>query len=308
MLHRLFRGGARRSLPSRERMSVVVVAYNMARELPRTIETLAASMQLGMSEDDYEIVVVDNGSTRPFDRGQIESIAGNISVLDVPSPNASPAKAVNFGVARSRFPIIGILIDGARMASPGLLFQARRALSIGPDVVVGTFGFHIGSKVQMEAVHDGYNQQAEDKILEECNWREDPYRLFSVSVLAGSSSRGWFYLPQETNAVFLRRTQFEALGGFDERFVLPGGGLVNHDFWIRACNAPSSQIVMLIGEATFHQFHGGAATNARQSPWAVFTEEYARVTGHAYAHKDRQYTLYGSFGAEARRHLFSSAL
>jgi cellulose synthase/poly-beta-1,6-N-acetylglucosamine synthase-like glycosyltransferase len=48
-------------------MSVVVVAYNMAREMLRTLLSLSASYQRDIHADDYEVIVVDNGSTPPLD-------------------------------------------------------------------------------------------------------------------------------------------------------------------------------------------------------------------------------------------------
>lgn len=283
-----------------EKLSVIVVAYNMSRELPRTIKTLSSAMQLGLNEDDYEIVIVDNGSRVPFDRKLISGLSGNIRFVDVVNPDASPAKAINLGVSQARYPLVGILIDGARMASPGLLVRAREALSLGPQTIAGTIGFHLGSKVQMESVHEGYDQAAEDSLLASARWEEDGYRLFDISVLAGSSAKGWFELPEETNAVFLHRGQFERLGGFDERFKSPGGGLVNHHFWARCCNDPGSRVVMLLGEATFHQFHGGVATNARQSPWTEFAEEYQAIAGKPYAPVSGNPILFGSLPASLR--------
>lgn len=306
MMRKLF-ASARSALPGSEtRMSVVVVAYNMVRELPRTIETLSARMQRGLVSEDYEIIVVDNGSRRPFDRQQVLSYGNNISIIDVPDPNVSPARAINLAVSQARFPLIGVLIDGARMASPGLLAAARDALSLGQDRVVGTFGFHLGHKIQMEAVFDGYDEAVEDRLLNTLDWRKDAYSLFEISVFAGSSAKGWFALPEETNALFLHRSRFDSLGGFDARFVLPGGGLVNHDFWTRACAAEASRVVMLLGEGTFHQFHGGVATNARTSPWASFAAEYRSVTGKDYAPVSAAFTLYGALAPQARRHLLKS--
>ncbi len=49
------------------RVSVVVVAHDMARELPRTLRTLDPRRQVGIDADDYEVVLVDNGSPVPVD-------------------------------------------------------------------------------------------------------------------------------------------------------------------------------------------------------------------------------------------------
>jgi len=62
---------------------------------------------------------------------------------------------------------------------------------------------------------------------------------------------------------FVRRDAYDRLGGFDERFDFPGGGFVNLDFFRRTVLRKGSELVMLLGEGTFHQLHGGIATNAR---------------------------------------------
>ena len=56
------------------------------------------------------------------------------------------------------------------------------------------------------------------------------------------------------------RIEFDRLGGFDERYEEPGGGLVNLDFYARAV-AAADYVWTLLGEGTFHQVHGGAATS-----------------------------------------------
>ena len=52
------------------------------------------------------------------------------------------------------------------------------------------------------------------------------------------------------------------MNGVDQRFDAPGGGFANNDIIIRACELPDSRFVILLGEGTFHQLHGGIATNA----------------------------------------------
>lgn len=283
------------------RLSIVIVCYNMAREIPRTLESLSPLLQHDVSADDYEIIVVDNGSSQPADPEYCLRYGANVTLLSTPSPNASPARAIKWGVAHAQYPNLGILIDGARMASPGLLARAREALAISETSVVGTIGFHLGPKVQMESVAEGYNQEAEDRLLASVDWQSDAYRLFEISSLAGSSANGWFSLPAETNAVFLSRAFFDTLGGYDERFVSPGGGLINHDFWNRVCACPESRVVMLLGEGTFHQVHGGVATNARVSPWESFAAEYAQIRGETYRQVMCPFRLYGSLGGAGLR-------
>ena len=126
--------------------------------------------------------------------------------------------------------------------------------------MIGTLAFHLGPTTQMESLKNGYSQSIEDKLLAQSGWQDDGYRLFGISAFAGSSAGGWFELPAESNAVFLRAAHWRDLGGLDERFVSPGGGLVNLDLWSRICGDADGELILLLGEATFHQFHGGVAT------------------------------------------------
>src|SRR5262245_35568126 len=40
-------------------LSIVVIEFNMAREVPRTILSLSPAMQRGLERDEYEIILVD---------------------------------------------------------------------------------------------------------------------------------------------------------------------------------------------------------------------------------------------------------
>jgi hypothetical protein len=75
------------------------------------------------------------------------------------------------------------------------------------------------------------------------------------------------------------------LGGFDEKFITPGGGIVNLDIFSRALQTPGLDPVLLLGEASFHQFHGGVATNVtkEEHPWDDYIEEYKKIRGTDYS-------------------------
>jgi glycosyltransferase involved in cell wall biosynthesis len=245
-----------RSVPE---ISLVVVMYNMAREAPRTLYTLSAANQKNMAADRYEVIVVDNGSTPPLDPKILQQLDGNFRLIRMEHASPSPVAAINRGIAEARGKLIGVLIDGARMASPGLLSLAAKADKLADRAAILTLGFHLGSQVQMESVRQGYNQTQEDQLLAQSGWRQNGYRLFDISVFAGSSSGGWFRPISESNAIFMRKALWDELGGFDARFRTPGGGLVNLDLLARAV-AAADTVVTLLGEGTFHQVHGGIAT------------------------------------------------
>ena len=91
--------------------------------------------------------------------------------------------------------------------------------------------YHLGASSHMDAEATGYDQHVEDELLAGSGWQEDGYRLFTVSSLAASSGRGWFNPMGESSALFMPKQLWRELGGLDERFALPGGGLVNHDLY-----------------------------------------------------------------------------
>src|ERR1700730_6938915 len=83
-------------------LSVVVVTYNMPRELPRTLLSLSATYQRHVHADDYEIIVVHNGSPPPVDRAAIDGLRGNFRLIRIDRASPSPAHAVNRGIAEAK--------------------------------------------------------------------------------------------------------------------------------------------------------------------------------------------------------------
>jgi glycosyltransferase involved in cell wall biosynthesis len=288
-------------------LSIVVVSYNMKRELPRTLCTLSASMQRGIAADDYEVIVVDNGSTLPFCEAECRRWLPKLIVHHMENPTPSPVPAVNKGLQIARGRLIGVFIDGARMATPGMLATALLASRLHERPVIGTLAFHLGSEVQMESVRKGYNKAVEDALLGSIGWEEDGYRLFGASVFAGSSAKGWFVLPAETNALFLTAPHWRELDGYDAAFVTPGGGLANLDIWARVCADERSCVIMLVGEATFHQVHGGIATNSLEPPLDLFQKEYRLIRGQPFIVPHRQPKFLGATPRPAMHWIDASA-
>ncbi len=263
-------------------ISIVVVAFNMGRELPRTLRTLSPAMQQGVAPRQIEILVVDNGSDQPLTEADCPIDGVRVRWLHVDNPTPSPVAAVHLGLSLASHPLVGVMIDGARMASPGLLAGALAAQRVHPRAVIASLGFHLGPEVQMVSVAQGYDQAAEDALLASVPWQEDGYHLFDISVPANSSADGWFSPIAESNALFMDKSLWAELGGYDARFKSPGGGLVNLDTYRRACELPDMQLVVLLGEGTFHQIHGGVAASAKEHPWGAFHSEYVSIRGELF--------------------------
>ena len=176
------------------------------------------------------------------------------------------------------------MVDGARLASPGLLRCAQLAARIDERAVILSHGYHLGSEPQQDSVPRGYDPDAEAALLAEAAWEEDGYRLFDVSVPGGSSRKGPFTVPFESNAIFMSRDLWGELGGFDKAFSSPGGGLVNIDTLNRALRLEGVVPVLIVGEGTFHQVHGGVTTNREitDEHWRDLMGEYERIRGRRF--------------------------
>lgn len=295
------------------RLSVVVVAFDMDRELPRTVQSLLPPYQRDLAGEAVQIIIADNGSTTPVRREQFPAEA-DITVIRVEDGGISPCRAVNQAAALARGEVICVVVDGARMASPGLLSTALAASRTDPKAFVATLGFHLGPKVQQVSVSEGYTRAVEDELLAGIAWPEDGYRLFQISALGESYSRGVLVSPPETTFFALSRERFLGLGGFDERFVSLGGGFANFDMFERAIEDPAAPLILLVGEGTFHQLHYGATTQEggirRLAPSGegslgdLYGREYETIRGRPWALTSKQPYLFGRLTHPAALPLF----
>ena len=264
-------------------LSILVCAFNMGRELPRTLYSLSEAYQRDAQGIDWEVVVLDNGSDPPVRAEEVRSFLPKARIDRPDMVRRSPVAAINAAMRDLRGEMVGLCIDGARIASPGIVRHAVEVLRDDRSGAVGTLAFHLGPDAQTRTVQQGYDSAREDALLESANWREDGYRLFDISALAGSSAPGWFGCINETNALFMHRAMWDAVGGLDERFASPGGGYANLDLWERVVEASGRRPWMILGEGTFHQVHGGVATNGRKEARAEMRAEYEAIHGRAHA-------------------------
>jgi len=298
---------------NRPSLSVVVIGFDMARELPRTVTSLLPPYQRNVALDEIEIIVVDNGSTQPVTRDLFPAEA-EIQVVRVDDGGVSPCRAINRGVALARADHVALMIDGARMVSPGMIRTALDAAAVHPRAFVATLGFHLGPKVQQVSVSEGYSRDVEDQLLADIGWPHgDGYRLFEICALGESYALGVLAPPTETTFFVMRKAMFESIGGYNEAFVQLGGGFASFDFFHRAAEAAGDGFIMLVGEGTFHQLHYGATTQAggirREAEAGIslgdlFAREYETIVGRPYSRVDKMPLLFGRITHPATPRLF----
>ncbi|MFG1481027.1 TylF/MycF/NovP-related O-methyltransferase [Xanthobacter sp. V4C-4] len=277
-------------------LSVVVASYEMARELRRTLISLSPGYQRGLDVP-YEVIVVDNGSAEPPRLEEFADLGLDLKILLHPPGSISPVAALNRGLAASRGTLICSIIDGARMASPGLLAASVAAAGAHLRPVVYTASMMLGFAPQWLAHETGYDQAVEDRLLASIGWPADGYRLFEIAngLVVQPGALVWYAPGGESNAITLTRAMWDQLGGYCEAFQTAGGGCASHDLFSRAAALDGSQIIVIGGEATFHQYHRRSASTATPDAgrrMVEFSREYFRIRGRTAKPVRKPYWLF----------------
>jgi cephalosporin hydroxylase len=287
-------------------LSVVVVFYNMAREAARTLTSLSRSYQRGVEDLVYEVIVVDNGSDpdQRLSEADVRAHGPEFRLVTVEDAVASPTVALNLGVSRSRGAAVAVMIDGAHVLTPGVFRHALTALRTYEPAVVAVQHWYVGPGQQGDAQQAGYDQEIEDRLFSGISWPTDGYRLFEIGHFIGD--RDWFDGITESNCLFVPRHLLEQVGAFDDSFDMAGGGYANLELFERLHAHPGVNPTSLLGEATFHQFHGGTTTNVadeavRRDRVFSFGEHFRQVRGRSLVGLFKPVHYIGSMDTKASR-------
>ncbi len=277
-------------------LSVVVNFYNMEREAGRTLLALSRRFQEGVQDLSYEVLCVDNGSDPPLDPSFVASFGPEFRLVRTAATGPSPCAALNEAAAQARGRVLAIMIDGAHILSAGTLREAHAALQAQPDSIVALRQWFIGGD-QRWLSSIGYSRAQEDLLFARIAWPEHPYALFAISSPMYESPNSWFDGISESNCLFVPADIYRRIGGFDERFDMPGAGFANLDLFRRAAEAAEA-VIALVGEASFHQYHHGVTTNIgeeeKERRVRAYASHYEQVRGHAFAgHDFREVRLAG---------------
>lgn len=292
------------------RVSVVIVVYKMARQALNTARSLVPPYQRGLSDSDVELIVVENNSDSTMDEQALLAISPCIRYFLREETEPTPVHAANFGIEQARGELVVLLIDGARMVTPGLLNQMLGAARLSDKAVIATPSYHLGHKVQQQAMLEGYDEAEEQRLLASINWPEEGYDLFDISCLSRTSMGGIFRPFGESNCLAAPKAFLVEIGGFDPRFNETGGGQANLDLYKRLVEYDNSQLLILPGEGSFHQFHGGVTTGqegaVRHQAMVDHFAQYAALRGGAYVPPGKRPIYLGAVPDNAVRFIRNS--
>lgn len=271
-------------------VSIVTAAYNAASTLAETIESV-----LAQSYHDWELVVVDDGST-----DDTRAIAERYAEVDarvrvLSQPNAGTASARNAGVAASRGGWLCIL-DADDLLSPAFLEKTLAFAAEHP-------GFDVYSAGAELLLRDG----SRAPLLPGREWRAvrsaSPEEQMWESLVPGTS--------------LMRRSVFDRAGGYREVYS------EDYDFWLRALILGARQIYNPEPLWVYRRQEGSKTTalvreaesiltileNAREMPELTASQrgECDRAIEFAHARIDRRHLeealLRGEFGGARRAYL-----
>jgi glycosyltransferase involved in cell wall biosynthesis len=243
-------------------ISIILIAYRMSEQLQRTLLTLAPEYQRGVSADEYEVVLVENSSTDNLPAATVAQLPDNFRYFLREEPGHSPVPAINIAFSECRGTFIGLVMDGARMLSPGCIRTALDAFAITTDALVAVPGYHLGEQEQHLHETDAEALVEEQALLNSIDWRGDGYELFSIATFSGANRRGYLHPIMECNCVFASAANFRRIGYADPQFTMPGGGSINLHIYRSLGMLPGTRVFVLPGEGSFHQYHGGVTTSS----------------------------------------------
>ena len=301
ILHNVFRDLFRRRADSPGLLSVVVNFFNNRREARNSLFSLTRGYQIDSGNIPYEVIAIDNGSTEPLSEADVRSFGSEFHYRYVPTRSVSPVEAINEAARAAAGDRLMILIDGAHIVTPRVLRLVYETFQRFRAPFIATVPFQLGPMKQNFSVQAGYNQQVEDELLGRSGWRDNGYRLYSAAASFADEGGGWYGQLFESGCFAMRKADYLAMGGFDERFQSPGGGLCNLDIFQRALARPELEYVVLLGEGTFHQVHGGVSTSVpmERHPWEAFHEEFKRIRGRRFVRIPRRPVFVGETREEA---------
>lgn len=184
--------------------SVIIPLYNKAPYIAKAIESV-----LGQTYRDFEVIVIDDGST---DQSlEVAKTFENKSITIISQPNSGVSTARNNGVKLAKHPYICFL-DADDWWHPTFLEEMKQLITDFPDAGIYGSGYYIVKNGQERIAPIGVPQGFERGIIDYCE-------VYAKTLC----------MPIWTGAVIVPKNIFDEEGGFKSQLKLGE----DFDLWIR---------------------------------------------------------------------------
>ena len=184
--------------------SVIIPLYNKAPYIAKAIESV-----LGQTYRDFEVIVIDDGST---DQSlEVAKTFENKSITIVSQPNSGVSTARNNGVKLAKYPYICFL-DADDWWHPTFLEEMKQLITDFPDAGIYGSGYYIVKNGKERIAPIGVPQGFERGIIDYCE-------VYAKTLC----------MPIWTGAVIVPKNIFDEEGGFKSQLKLGE----DFDLWIR---------------------------------------------------------------------------
>jgi GT2 family glycosyltransferase len=198
-------------------LSVVIPTKNRLGALTRTLAALEAQQVDGTS---VEAIVIDNGSSDDtVEQVRNRATGAAIPIRLLEQPNGGPAAARNRGVEVASGEIVLFLGDDTEPDGPNLLRAHFELHAARPDEAYGVLG--------------RITWNPRNPVTPFMHWLENGGPQFHYSELTAGpvDASNYFY----SSHVSIKRSLFERVGGFDERF--PAAAVEDTELGVRLAEA-----------------------------------------------------------------------
>jgi len=275
-------------------LTLIIAYYDIPKHIERTLISCAPWYQKAAAHQ-IEVIIADNGSTKPLSDDLKERFPF-VSKIIRTEGKPSPVFALNDAIKHAKFDMVGLMIDGAHMLSPGIFRNTRDIAQLYSRPVINIPQYYLGNLSQNLNPHlDAWTK--ETWWLNHLNWPEQGYSLFGYALFPGENIFKSVNNCIESNCLIARKVVYEECGAFDERFDEPGAGFANLEMFTRLTNHHDNTYVMFPGEGSFHQDHDGTTTKKspeeRDRLVQVYREKYTSITGNESLPNVRSPMVYG---------------
>ncbi len=293
-LEELRNGGFPKGPHKFDGLTLIIAYYNIPKHIERTLMSCAPKYQRA-AKDKIEVIIADNGSTEPLPKN-LQKRFPFVSKIIRTEGRPSPVFALNEAIKHAKFNMVGLMIDGAHLLSPGIFRNTRDIAQLYARPVINVPQYYFGNVSQnLNPKLNAWDR--ETWWLNRLNWPEQGYALFRQALFPGENISKSRSDAIESNCLIARRVVYDECGAFDERFDEAGAGFANLEMFTRLTNHKDNTYVMFPGEGSFHQDHDGTTT--RKSPEErdimvqEYREKYTQITGVETLPNVRSPMMYG---------------